>query len=433
MMNRKIIAITVILIVIISAVISMEITQIGHGHSNTHVHTTSPNTSSLIEHDNSTTLSTTGRDAIFIDRKDPKKRLYVPQYAILKIKDKIYALGGYDDEGVAVILSEDLRPICHAKLKHELWRAEKYDEDRFVAMSMWYWYSERLAAAGSNITMFDYKFNQIWSVNGNFTNFEVANNKIYAIEHRGNSSYLDIFDGNGNLIKSFKVLDDEEIEEGQQYSLTLEVNDSKIYIPYISGNVTGPYKLMLLRFDEQGNLELKKEIYETKEPEGVEHIFSHKNGLLLAVSSSSCRYIYVDKDGNILGEATWLPPSRNGCWAKARILNGRAYIFGWDPSLFTGYVGLINESIYAIYLNESIYHAKAQEIFVQRNGTPQDNSLVRDVLLDGDKLYVIGLVQMYPPSGAFIAKVDPYLNEDISYLLERADVVYLEDIPPCKS
>jgi hypothetical protein len=96
-------------------------------------------------------------------------------------------------------------------------------------------------------------------------------------------------------------------------------------------------------------------------------------------------------------------------------------------------VGLINESIYAIYLNESIYHAKAQEIFVQRNGTPQDNSLVRDVLLDGDKLYVIGLVQMDLPSGAFIAKVDPYLNEDISYLLERADVIYLEDIPPCKS
>jgi hypothetical protein len=96
-------------------------------------------------------------------------------------------------------------------------------------------------------------------------------------------------------------------------------------------------------------------------------------------------------------------------------------------------VGLINESIYAIYLNESIYHAKAQEIFVQRNGTPQGNSQVYDVLLDDDKLYIIGLVQMYPPSGAFIAKVDPYLNADISYLLERADVVYLEDIPPCKS
>jgi len=369
-----------------------------------------------------------GRDAIFIDRKDPKKSLDVPQYAILKIKDKIYALGGYD-EGVAVILSEDLRPICHAKLKHELWRVEKYDDDRFVAMSIWYWYSERLAAAGSNITMFDYKFNQIWSVNGNFTDFEVANNKIYAIEHRGNSSYLDIFDGNGNLIKSFKVLDDEEIEEGQRYSLTLEVNGSKIYIPYISGNVTGPYKLMLLRFDEQGNLELKKEIYETKEPEGVEHIFSHKNGLLLAVSSSSCRFIYVDKDGNFLGEARWKPPFGEGCAADAKVFNGRAYILGYDPNLFAGYVGLINESI---YVNGSFYYTKVQEIFVKRDSTWQSNSVVRDVLLN-DELYVIGLVQMYPPSGAFIARVDPYLNEDISYLLERADVVYLEDIPPCKS
>jgi hypothetical protein len=36
------------------------------------------------------------------------------------MKDKIYALGGYD-EGVAVILSEDLRPLCYAKLKHIVW------------------------------------------------------------------------------------------------------------------------------------------------------------------------------------------------------------------------------------------------------------------------------------------------------------------------
>ncbi|MCC6028798.1 MAG: hypothetical protein LM591_01460 [Candidatus Korarchaeum sp.] len=418
MMNKKAFLVTVILIVIISAVISMEITQIGH--SNTQVHNTSPNTSSLIEHDNSTTLSTTGRDAIFIDRKDPKKRLDVPSDAILKIKDKIYALGGYY-EGVAVILSEDLRPICHAKLKHELWRAEKYDEDRFVAAE------SREQVTG--IAMFDSELNLIWSVDGNFTDFRVANNKIYAIELKGDYYYLDIFDGNGNLIRSFRVLDANEAIAGRRVS----VLDGKIYVTYISGEVTGPYKLMLLRFDEEGNLELKKEIETSEELSGVAHIFSHKNGLLLAVSSSSCRYIYVDKDGNILGEARWKPPFGEGCAAKAKVLNGRAYIFGWDPNLFTGYVGLINESIYAIYLNESIYHAKAQEIFVQRNGTPQGNSQVYDVLLDGDKLYVIGLVQMYPPSGAFIAKVDPYLNADISYLLERADVVYLEDIPPCKS
>jgi hypothetical protein len=356
-----------------------------------------------------------GRDAIFIGDE-------VPAYALLKMKDKIYALGG----GVAVIFSEDLSPLCYAKLKYNIWKAENYDEEKFAAIQRWDPYFPKIGS----VVMFDYKFNQIWSVNGNFTDFEVANNKIYAIEHRGNSSYLDIFDGNGNLIKSFKVLDDEEVEEGQQYSLTLEVNGDKIYVPYISGNVTGPYKLMLLRFDEEGNLELKKEIYETKEPEGVEHIFSHKNGLLLAVSSSSCRYIYVDKDGNILGEATWLPPSRNGCWARAKVLNGRAYIFGWDPNLFTGYVGLINESI---YVNGSFYYTKAQVIGVKKDNTWQENSIVYDVLSDGDKLYIIGLVQMDLPSGAFIAKVDPYLNADISYLLERADVVYLEDIPPCKS
>jgi hypothetical protein len=83
-------------------------------------------------------------------------------------------------------------------------------------------------------------------------------------------------------------------------------------------------------------------------------------------------------------------------------------------------------------VNGSFYYTKAQEIFVKRDSTWQSNSLVRDVLLN-DKLYVIGLVQMHPPSGAFIARVDPYLNADISYLLEHADVVYLEDIPPCKS
>ncbi|WP_052567876.1 hypothetical protein [Candidatus Korarchaeum cryptofilum] len=367
-----------------------------------------------------------GRDAIFIDRKDLKKSLDVPQYAILKIKDKIYALGGYD-EGVAVILSEDLRPICHAKLKHELWRAEKYDEDRFVAMSIWYWYSETLAAAGSNITMFDYKFNQIWSVNGNFTDFRVANNKIYVIEHRGNSSYLDIFDGNGNLIKSFKVLDEREVEEELKNYVSIEAKNSKIYVAYISGGDSEPHKLMLLRFDEQGNLELKKAVY--GESGTLGSIRNYRDGLLLPLSTSSCRFIYVDRDGNFLGEARWKPPFGEGCAADAKVFNGRAYILGYDPNLFAGYVGLINESI---YVNGSFYYTKVQEIFVKRDSTWQSNSVVRDVLLN-DELYVIGLVQMHPPSGAFIARVDPYLNEDISYLLERADVVYLEDIPPCKS
>jgi exonuclease VII large subunit len=84
-------------------------------------------------------------------------------------------------------------------------------------------------------------------------------------------------------------------------------------------------------------------------------------------------------------------------------------------------------------VNGSFYYTKAQVIGVKKDNSWQENSIVYDVLSDGDKLYIIGLVQMYPPSGAFIAKVDPYLNADISYLLERADVVYLEDIPPCKS
>jgi hypothetical protein len=418
MMNRKIFLVTVILIVII-ALISMEITQIGH--SDTQVHTTSSNISSSVTEPRSNTSTTesfsTGRDAIFIDHKDPKKRLDVPGDAILKMKGKIYALGGYD-EGVAVILSEDLRPICHAKLKHIIFRVEKYDEDRFVAAE------SREQVTG--IAMFDSELNLIWSVDGNFTDFRVANNKIYAIELKGNYYYLDIFNGNGNLIRSFRVLDANEAIAGRRVS----VLDGKIYVTYISGEVTGPYKLMLLRFDEEGNLELKKEIETSEELSGVAHIFNHKNGLLLAVSSSSCHYIYVDKDGNVLGEARWKPPFGEGCGANARILNGRAYIFGWDPNLFAGFVGLVNESI---YVNGSFYYTKVQEIFVQRNGTPQGNSLVRDVLLDGDKLYIIGLVQMYPPSGAFIARVDPYLNEDISYLLEHADVIYLEDIPPCKS
>ena len=50
-----------------------------------------------------------GRDAIFIGDE-------VPAYALLKMKDKIYALGG----GVAVIFSEDLSPLCYAKFKYNI-------------------------------------------------------------------------------------------------------------------------------------------------------------------------------------------------------------------------------------------------------------------------------------------------------------------------
>jgi len=121
-------------------------------------------------------------------------------------------------------------------------------------------------------------------------------------------------------------------------------------------------------------------------------------------------------------------PFREGCGARAKVFDDRAYIFGWDPNIFAGFVGLINESV---YVNESFYYTRVQEIFVKKGDVWQENSIVRDVLLD-DELYVIGLVQMDAPSGAFIVRVDPYLNVDISSLLERTDVVYLEDIPPCK-
>jgi hypothetical protein len=360
-----------------------------------------------------------GRDAIFIDRKDPKKRLYVPQFAILKAKDKIYAVGG----GVAVILSEDLSPLCYMDLKYDIWWVRKYDEDHFLSLGQWHYPNKTIG-----IAMFDFKFNLLWSVvDGNFTDLKVANNKIYAIEHRGGYYYLDIFDGNGNLIKSFKVLDEREVEEGLKNYVSIEAKNSKIYVAYISGGDSEPHKLMLLRFDEEGNLELKKAVY--GESGTLGSIRNYRDGLLLPLSTSSCRFIYVDRDGNFLGEARWKPPFGEGCAADAKVFNGRAYIFGYDPNLFAGYVGLINESI---YVNGSFYYTKVQEIFVKRDSTWQSNSVVRDVLLN-DELYVIGLVQMHPPSGAFIARVDPYLNADISYLLEHADAVYLEDIPPCKS
>ena len=433
MMNKKAFLVTVILIVIISAVISMEITQIGH--SNTQVHNTSPNTSSLIEHDNSTTLSTTGRDAIFIDRKDLKKKLYVPQYAILKMKDKIYAFG----EGVAVILSEGLKPLCHVEFKYSVWKAEKYDEDRFVLMQQWY-------SLPGSIAMFDSELNLIWSVDGNFTDFRVVNNKIYAIESRSGflesrngSYYLDIFDEQGNLIRSFKALDVKEIAGRTviQYLLSIGVKDGKIYVPYVSGEAEGPYKLTLLRFDEQGNLELKKVIYEAKENMDRTYIYSYKDGLLLAIEGPICRYIYTDREGNIVGKAGWKPPLEAGfrnCWGQAKVLNDRVYVFGHDECLFAGFVGLIDESsLYVNEYNESMYYTRVQEIVLQKGGTWQDNSVVHDILSDGDELYVIGIVQMSLPSGAFIVRVDPDLKVNINNLLEQADVVYLEDIPPCKS
>jgi hypothetical protein len=430
MMNKKAFLVTVILIVIISAVISMKITQIGH--SNTQVHTSSSNISSPVTEPRSNISTTesfsTRRDAIFIGDG-------APAYALLRMKDKIYALGG----GVAVIFSEDLSPLCYAKLKYNIWKAENYDEDRFVSMQQWY-------SQPGSIAMFDSELNLIWSVDGNFTDFRVVNNKIYAIESRSGflesrngSYYLDIFDEQGNLIRSFKALDVKEIAGRTviQYLLSIEVKDGKIYVPYVSGEAEGPYKLTLLRFDEQGNLELKKVIYEAKENMDRTYIYSYKDGLLLAIEGPIRRYIYTDREGNIVGKAGWKPPLEAGfrnCWGQAKVLNDRVYVFGHDECLFAGFVGLVDESsLYVNEYNESMYYTRVQEIVLQKGGTWQDNSVVHDILSDGDELYVIGIVQMSLPSGAFIVRVDPDLKVNINNLLEQADVVYLEDIPPCKS
>ena len=414
MMNRNAFLVIMLLIVII-AVISMKITQIDH--SDTQVHTSSSNISSSVTEPRSNISTTesfsTGRDAIFIGDG-------APAYALLKMKDKIYALGG----GVAVIFSEDLSPLCYAKLKYNIWKAENYDEDRFVSMQKWY----PPTRVGS-IAMFDSELNLIWSVDGNFTDFRVANNKIYAIEFKGNYYYLDIFDGNGNLIRSFRVLDANEVTEWIRDSLTIEVND-KIYVPYVSGD-SKPYKLMLLSFDEQGNLELEKEIYETEEDVGRTYIYSYRNSFLLTIEGPACRYIYVDRNGSILRESIWEPLFETGfrnCWTRAKVVNDRVYVFGHDECIFAGLIGIIETPT-----PDSPSFKYIQEIFVKRDSTWQDNSIIYDILPDGDELYVIGLVQMNLPSGAFIVRVDPDIDTEISPLLERADVVYLEDMPPCKS
>ena len=441
-MNSKAIIFILIIALLSVALILMGVPKANHSE----VHTYNSNTSSAKS--NLTTVSSTGREAIFIDCRDPSRKpnlpeyvvkLNVPTHAILKIKDKIYALGGYRPLGVAVILSEDLRPLCQVELEYEIDKAEKYDEDRFVAMQQWWSYYPTIGS----IIMFDSGLNVIWSIEGNFTDFKVSNGKIYALEYRGDFCYLDIFDGNGNLVKSFKAVDLKEVfnveeipeEVKDSAEISIEVRGDKIYVAYttwhyVSGGVAGPFKTILSRFDEKGNLEIKKVIYETEKPEVVNSILSYKDEFILAISSSACRYLFIDEDGDILGEARWKPPFGEGCGAGAKVFDDRVYILGWDPNIFAGFVGFIDDSVYADV--SSLYYTEAQVIFVKKDSVWQDNSVVRDILLDDDKLYVIGLVQMDKPSGAFIVRLDPYLSADISTLLEQADVVYLEDIPPCK-
>ena len=434
-MNSKAIVLILILVIAIIALLFVALIFPHSDHSITQTHADNKSTSSPEEPNISLMEYMTERRAIFIDRKDLNERLKVPQFAILKVRDKIYAVGG----GVAVILSEDLRPLCYMNLKYDIWWIKSYDEDHFLSLGQWNYPNKT-----RGIAMFDSKFNLIWSVvDGNTTDLSVANGKIYAIELKGDYYYVDIFDGNGNLIRSFKVLDLKEVfnveeipeEVKDSAEISIEVRGDKIYVAYttwhyVSGGVAGPFKTILSRFDEEGNLEIKKVIYETEKPEVVNSILSYKDEFILAISSSACRYLFIDEDGDILGEARWKPPFGEGCGAGAKVFDDRVYILGWDPNIFAGFVGFIDDSVYADV--SSLYYTEAQVIFVKKDSVWQDNSVVRDILLDDDKLYVIGLVQMDKPSGAFIVRLNPYLGADISTLLERADVVYLEDIPSCK-
>lgn len=99
------------------------------------------------------------------------------------------------------------------KWDYRPWKVQKYDDFSFISIKGWNPLSKKVGA----LIMYDDKLNVKWRLDGNFTDFEVVDGRIYAIECKQGDYYFEEIDHKGKLVKSAKVIDRSEHEIVRKY------------------------------------------------------------------------------------------------------------------------------------------------------------------------------------------------------------------------
>ncbi|MEM1520634.1 MAG: hypothetical protein QXV05_05925 [Candidatus Korarchaeum sp.] len=150
------------------------------------------------------------------------------------------------DIHLILMLDGNLTPLYYVKLDyhHRPIKPQKFNESRFLLMKAWCYYDLYNAAPGGLI-MYNSDLSVLWELSGNFTDFELINSSIYALEYKEGDYYLDRISGDGKILMSVKVIDREETggpaaTVGDKFNISwyestcgfpnLEYIDGKIYL-----------------------------------------------------------------------------------------------------------------------------------------------------------------------------------------------------------
>ncbi|GEM_PF-3399585 len=262
-----------------------------------------------------------------------------------------------------------------------------------------------------------------WILKGNFTDAVRLHDTIYALEFIGNKIYLTKIDLKGRVRERTLVSEiSHDTMEKLKYFYkrgppTLLTDGHYLYAIWAdlvrretfeeneSGNITRRGVLRLAKFYANGSIVYTRELVSGGIGSGFSAILLDGK-IVLSVWSFNCHLIFVERDGRAIARvknpvSVGLPTSF-GCWGGLRNFGDRLYHFGWYSMI--GFLDLIKE--------DSLIEEVTLGI--------QENNAVGDVYLRNGTLYVCGLVQGPEVNGAFIAKVDPDLREDLDGVLVRA-------------
>ncbi len=281
-----------------------------------------------------------------------------------------------------------------------------------------------LLVGPSQLVLIDRNGNSVWNLAGNFTDAVEIDEWIYALEFVDGRLYLARIDIKGKVHeRNFVAEISRDVMEKLKYlykeSPPILLTDGHYLYAFwydlkgreapgnvnSSRNATESRVIKMAKFYSNGSLVYTGELINRSVGGGISAI-TLDNKIVLSVWSFNCSLVFADKNGKVITRIknpvyAGLPTSF-GCLGGLRSFSGRLYHFGWYSMV--GFLDLLRED------------SLVEETFLNM----QENNAVGDIYLWNGTLYVCGLVQGPQVSGAFIAKMDPYLKEDLNSILRDA-------------
>ncbi len=281
-----------------------------------------------------------------------------------------------------------------------------------------------LLVGPSQLVLIDRNGNSVWNLAGNFTDAVEIDGWIYALEFVDSRLYLARVDIKGKIHeRNFVAEMSRDAMEKLKYlykgSPPILLTDGHYLYAFwydlrkggalgnvdASRNANESGVIEMAKFYSNGSLEYTKGLINRSVGRGISAI-TLDDKIVLSVWSFNCSLVFADKDGKVIARIknpvyAGLPTSF-GCLGGLRSFSGRLYHFGWYSMV--GFLDLLRED------------SLVEETFLNM----QENNAVGDIYMWNETLYVCGLVQGPQVNGAFVAKIDPDLREDLNSILSEA-------------